>query len=735
MNRVRRSAKALLLSFAACQALLLSCPQGHAQIGEDALKISGRDYGVWTVAFSPDGKRLLVRSLEGVMIYDAVSGKILGEMEGEPRQYGTLVFSPDGKSLAGVTDWAVSVYDSETFELRFKTEHQINTFGEIALAWSPDGQWIATPNTLLKASSGEVAGRLCDEKGKGLFVEHRVAFSPDSRKLYGIVHRRDEKEVVSCSLPDGLAVAATPTDVVFDTANPIGAGTNFSLSPDGRLIAMRCGGHIVIQSLEAGGAAPATFEHHHPGYEQVGMTFTPSSKSLAVGMSGGRAVDFHDVRSGKISVSIDLPSGSVRSIAFSSDSSRMAVGLGWGTSHENDPSVLVFNPAAAVKAKRAAQEAAAKEEAERVAELKRRKAEEEREQAEEEARRLAEQRQAEERMAAQKKQQAEDESRRLAEREAAEARRVAELRKREADEAAKRLAEESKKAEEAKSESTFAENAKPKWEGFEDLNALIKGCGPFEDVPIWNKIKFELPGFVHFGSPENAAKARAGDRFDKEDAKEAAREHLAGLPKRKFFLRLGNYSWVENESTDAAVVLWTSSPGCRAMADGLGVTPCDHGTADAAFLTKDGSLKPAPGFSIERLRAEGAEVYVVESAISSGLRIHVSGERDVLKAIAREPDRHVVTIGLTNLRLDAPFQYGWFRHQRLVEMGFDTQRVRGSYDAGLDGGDRPNYFVTKVRKEVDDREFPPVPCAEIVRIQIVRREPDGRATVVFEEGK
>jgi hypothetical protein len=151
-----------------------------------------------------------------------------------------------------------------------------------------------------------------------------------------------------------------------------------------------------------------------------------------------------------------------------------------------------------------------------------------------------------------------------------------------------------------------------------------------------------------------------------------------------------------------------------------------------AYLTKDGTIKPAPGLSIEQLKAEGAIVYLPESEISCGLQLRVNGEREQLKAIARKPDQHVINIGITNLRLDAPFTYGWFRHDRLVELGFDTQRIRNSHDAGNDGGTAPNYFVTKVRKGVDDPEFQSVPCAEIVRLQIVRQEPDGQATVVFE---
>lgn len=670
-----RRAKSLLLWYAVFHAFLMTCPHVSAQVGYDALRIGGHDLAVKTVAFSSDGKRLLAQSSSGTMIYDALTGNVCAEIEKPAAQDGTSVFSPDGTSVAAIVRGRLHVYDSGTGKRRFETEHVVSRVGSV-LDWSPDGQWIATPGGLLRASSGEVAGRFRSEKGDEVRLSNRLAFSPDSRSVYGIVWSQNQAQAVSCSLPDGLADSTTPKDLVFRTGSPIGAATDFAISPDGRSIALRRGDRVAIQPVEGAGSTPVTFEHHTPDYTPLCMAFSPKGNTLAVAVSGNHkaglhlTVGFYDVRSGEMLIRIDLNDvqHDIHSIALSPDGSRMAVGL-W-----KDPSVLVFDVATAMKAKRAAAEAAKQAEIDRVADLK----------------------------------------------------------QKEADEAATRLALDAKKTEEAKSELAFAENAKPKWADFEDLNALMKGCGAFENAPI----EQELTGFVHFGSPENAAKARNGDRFDKEDAKEAAKEHLAGLAKRKFFLQLGKYSWFEHESTNNIVVLWTPSPGCRASTQLHDVVPCDlPASFDAAFLTKDGRLKPAPGLTIQQLEAEGAEVYVPEAAISSGLRVRVRGERDVLKAIAREPDRHVVTIGLTKLRLDAPFRYGWFRLQRLRELGDDAQRIRGSYDAGLDGGDRPNYFVTKERKEVNDREFPPVPCAEIVRIQIVRREPDGRATVVFEEGK
>lgn len=55
------------------------------------------DYGIYSVAYSPDGKTLAASSGRAVTLFDAVSGKEKTSFKGSG---GPVAFSPDGKTLA-----------------------------------------------------------------------------------------------------------------------------------------------------------------------------------------------------------------------------------------------------------------------------------------------------------------------------------------------------------------------------------------------------------------------------------------------------------------------------------------------------------------------------------------------------------------------------------------------------------------------------------------------------------
>lgn len=55
---------------------------------------------VWAVAFTPDGKRVLVGGYKKIFIYDAENGAKVGEWPVAAEAIRTLTFSPDGKTIA-----------------------------------------------------------------------------------------------------------------------------------------------------------------------------------------------------------------------------------------------------------------------------------------------------------------------------------------------------------------------------------------------------------------------------------------------------------------------------------------------------------------------------------------------------------------------------------------------------------------------------------------------------------
>ena len=133
-------------------------------------------------ALSPDGKLLATSTDNGVQFWDAVSGKLVRSWAGHP--WGTLAFSPDGQWLAtgpfGVShaSW-LHVYDAQSGKLK----HTLHPKMGGPVAFSPDGKRIACGHwlsdlILYDAATGNVLHNLGTYK-----TTQCLAFSPDGRLL------------------------------------------------------------------------------------------------------------------------------------------------------------------------------------------------------------------------------------------------------------------------------------------------------------------------------------------------------------------------------------------------------------------------------------------------------------------------------------------------------------------------------------------------------------------------
>ena len=243
-----------------------------------------------SLTYTKDGKLLASAGGNIVMVWDAASGKqAIKPIKAQTNPtHLAVAFSPDGKTMLVGTRDGLKAYDPATGDLG-KTTYQGSAGQVESIAFSPDGSLVASASgttvDLLDAATGQPKQKLTGHT-KDLLA---VAFSPDGKtlasaghdgiKLWDVASGKEAKGLVG-----GASAAATSDLLALAQIDTSGV----AFSPDGKLLA--AGGSSGLRLWEMPSAqpvkAPDTWSSMPPGGRAGAVNavgFSPDGKTLASG--------------------------------------------------------------------------------------------------------------------------------------------------------------------------------------------------------------------------------------------------------------------------------------------------------------------------------------------------------------------------------------------------------------------------------------------------------------------
>ncbi|KAJ7199387.1 WD40 repeat-like protein [Mycena pura] len=282
---------------------------------------AGHNDGVWSVAFSPDGQRIVSGSGDKmVRIWDATTGAAIGEpLQGHNDGVSSMAFSPDGQCIvSGSYDKTVRIWDAAT-GAAIGEPLQGHKHWVLSVAFSPDGRRIVSGSydetvRIWDTATGAVIGEpLQGHNG----VVSSVAFSPDGQR---IVSGSSDKMVRIWDTATG-AVIGEPLQGHNDGVWSV------VFSPDGQRIVSGSSDKMVrIWDAATGAVIGEPLQGHNDRVWSV--VFSPDGQHIVSG-SSDKTVRIWDATTGAaIGEPLQGHNDCVSSVAFSPDGQHIVSGSG-----------------------------------------------------------------------------------------------------------------------------------------------------------------------------------------------------------------------------------------------------------------------------------------------------------------------------------------------------------------------------------------------------------------------
>ena len=273
---------------------------------------------VWSVAYSPDGKRVISGSSDKkIKMWDAENGREAMTFSGHTDQVNSVCFSPDGRYiLSASNDRTLKLWDAASgLEIRTFSGHSGFVYSAV---FSPDGKYIlsASSDSTLKlwnAASGLEIRTLTGHTGS----VYSAAFRPDGRR---IVSGSSDNTLKVWDAENGnlLGTLSGHTDQVITVC----------FSPDGKHI-LSAGSDSTIRQWDAeNGYELKTFFGHSGSVNS--LSFNHDGKHF-FSASDDMTIRLWDIESGEELIEFLENKASVYSVSISPDGNQILSGSWDGT--------------------------------------------------------------------------------------------------------------------------------------------------------------------------------------------------------------------------------------------------------------------------------------------------------------------------------------------------------------------------------------------------------------------
>ena len=311
-----------------------------------ALPMMKHEGEVWSVAYSPDGKRIVTASADNsARIWDAATGVELLALVGHEDWVRSAAFSPDGRRVVtGASDNTARVWDvSNGHELIRLTGHEAAINSAI---FSPDGKRLLTASvdSTVRLWDAENGAQIQVMKGSNEEV-YTAVFSPDATLI------ATAGADISARLWDAATGALERT-----LSGHQGSVTAIDFSPDGKRVVTASQDRTARVWDLASDAAPLVLSGHESGVQSA--VFSPDGTRVLTA-SADRTARVWNARTGNPLAVLQGHEDELRSAMYSPDgllivtasadrTARLWAGLGAPLAtfagHEDAIAAVAFSP-------------------------------------------------------------------------------------------------------------------------------------------------------------------------------------------------------------------------------------------------------------------------------------------------------------------------------------------------------------------------------------------------------